>query len=132
VRAHRVAALLLVASTSSGCLVLKKDFDQCVSDAASYKAATDQKQKQDAASIVDLQARLVAAESATQDRDSKLSDLSTSAHNLQAQLDEATAINQQLRGALERLGKDVDKILVDKGTLAKALDDAKARLEELR
>jgi chemotaxis protein MotB len=30
------------------------------------------------------------------------------------------------------LGKDVDKILAERGTLAKALDDAKARLEELR
>ncbi|MGH7295617.1 MAG: OmpA family protein, partial [Polyangiaceae bacterium] len=88
--------------------------------------------KQDAAAILDLQARLSAAESSTQDRDTKLSDLSTAAHNLQAQLDEATAINQQLRGELERLGKDVDKVLADKGTLAKALDDAKARLEELR
>ena len=73
-----------------------------------------------------------AAEATTQDRDSKLSDLSTSSHNLQAQLDEATAINQQLRGELERLGKDVDKVLADAGTLSKALDDAKARLEELR
>jgi len=68
----------------------------------------------------------------TQDRDAKLSDLATSSHNMQAQLDEATAINQQLRGELQRLGKDVDKILADRGTLAKALDDAKARLEELR
>ena len=130
--AHRAVVLLAVALSSSGCLVLKKDYDQCVSDASTFKAAADQKQKADAAVILDLQGRLTAAETATQDRDSKLSDLSTSAHNLQAQLDEATAINQQLRGALERMGKDVDKILVDKGTLTKALDDAKARLEELR
>jgi chemotaxis protein MotB len=126
------AALPLVALTSSGCLVLQKDLDQCNSTAASYRAGAEQKEKQDAATILDLQGRLTAAESATQDRDGRLSDLSTSTHNLQAQLDEATAINQQLRGELERLGKDVDKVLADKGTLAKALDDAKARLEELR
>jgi chemotaxis protein MotB len=47
-------------------------------------------------------------------------------------LDEQTAITQQLRGELQRLGKDVDKVLADKGTLAKALDDARGRLEELR
>ena len=47
-------------------------------------------------------------------------------------LDEATAINQQLRGELQRLGKDVDKMLADRGTLSKALEDAKARLDELR
>src|SRR5450432_3527126 len=42
------------------------------------------------------------------------------------------ALQQQLRGELERLGKDVDKVLADRGTLAKALDDAKSRLDELR
>jgi chemotaxis protein MotB len=137
VRSHRAAALLVASASfaslaSSGCIVLKKDFDQCVADAAGYRAAAEAKQKADAASLLALQERLAAAESATQDRDTKLADLSTSTHNLQAQLDEATAINQQLRGELQRLGKDVDKILADKGTLAKALDDAKARLDELR
>ena len=135
VRSHR-AAVVLVASVaslgSSGCIVLKKDYDQCVSDAAGYRAAAETKQKEDAAAILSLQERLTAAESATQDRDTKLADLSTATHNMQAQLDEATAINQQLRGELQRLGKDVDKILADKGTLSKALDDAKARLDELR
>ncbi|HEY1693691.1 MAG TPA: OmpA family protein [Polyangiaceae bacterium] len=125
-------AVLVLALASSGCLVLQKDLDQCKSDAASFKAAATQKEQQDATVINELQTRINAAESATQDRDSKLSELSTNAHNMQAQLDEATAINQQLRGELERTGKDVDKILADRGTLSKALDDAKARLEELR
>ena len=83
--------------------------------------------------IHDAAAAARAAEATTQERDANLSELSTtSAHNVQAQLDEATAINQQLRGELQRLGKDVDKILAERGTLAKALDDAKARLDELR
>ena len=131
-RAALAAALPLVALTSSGCLVLQKDLDQCTSTAASYRATAEQKAKQDDATILDLQGRLTAAESATQDRDGRLSELSTSSHNLQAQLDEATAINQQLRGELERLGKDVDKVLADRGTLSRALEDAKTRLEELR
>src|SRR5579859_7788382 len=126
------AALVVVALASSGCIVLKRDLDECQAGALAAKAAADAKQRDDAAQLLALQGRLTAAESATQDRDTKLSELSTSAHNLQAQLDEATAINQQLRGELERLGKDVDKVLADRGTLAKALDDAKARLDELR
>jgi chemotaxis protein MotB len=125
-------AFALTALASSGCLVLQKDLDECRADAAGYKAAAEAKQRDSAAQILQLQEHLTAAESATQDRDSKVSELSTSAHNLQAQLDEATAINQQLRGELQRLGKDVDKILAERGTLSKALDDAKARLEELR
>jgi chemotaxis protein MotB len=126
------AALAALALASSGCLVFQKDLDQCRAEAATYRAGAEAKQKDAAAQILQLQERLTAAESATQDRDARLSDLSTSAHNLQAQLDEATAINQQLRGELQRLGKDVDKILAERGTLSKALEDAKARLEELR
>jgi chemotaxis protein MotB len=126
-----VAALALAPLATTGC-VLKKDYDECVTDAAGYRRTAETRQKADADSLLALQERLTAAESATQDREGKLADLSTSTHNLQAHLDEATAINQQLRDELQRLGKDVDKILADRGTLSKALDDAKARLDELR
>jgi len=126
-----VAALATVSLGSSAC-VSQVVYDRAVADAAKAQADADAKQKDAAAQIVTLQQQVAAAEATTQDRDSKLNELSTSSHNLQAQLDEATAINQQLRGELERLGKDVDKVLADRGTLAKALDDAKARLDELR
>jgi chemotaxis protein MotB len=126
--------VVLAAATSfgtAGC-VSQIIYDRAVADAAKAKTDADAKQQDAAAQIAALQQQVAAAEATTQDRDSKLSELSTSSHNLQAQLDEATAINQQLRGELERLGKDVDKILADRGTLSKALDDAKSRLEELR
>jgi len=64
--------------------------------------------------------------------ESDISIADTDRHNLQAALDESTAIGQQLRGELTRLGKDVNKILSDRGTLAAALDNAKSRLAELR
>jgi chemotaxis protein MotB len=126
------ACLLLLAQAPCGCLVSRAQYQECVTDAAKVRTDADAKQKDDAAKIQDLQQRLTAADTATQDRDAKLSDLSTASHNVQAQLDEATAMNQQLRAELSRLGQDVDKILADRGTLAKALDDAKARLDELR
>jgi chemotaxis protein MotB len=47
-------------------------------------------------------------------------------------LDDATALNQQLRRELERQGKDVDQLLSTKGVLATSLEQARARLEELR
>jgi chemotaxis protein MotB len=131
------SSLLLAATVSVGSIaslgcVSKVVYDREVADATKVKADADAKAQADAAQIQTLQQQVSAAEATTQDRDSKLSELSTTSHNLQAQLDEATAINQQLRGELERLGKDVDKILADRGTLSKALDDAKSRLEELR
>jgi chemotaxis protein MotB len=131
VTCFRLALVALAAAAATGC-VPKKDYDQCVANASSARAAAEARQKDDAARLQQLQEQLTAAESATQDRDARLNDLSTASHNLQAQLDEATAINQQLRGELGRLGKDVDKILAERGTLSKALDDAKTRLEELR
>jgi chemotaxis protein MotB len=67
-----------------------------------------------------------------QQRDDKLNDLATTNHNLQQQLDEATAINSKMRAELERLGKNVDQMLAEKGTLSKALSDTKERLDELR
>ena len=53
---HRAAALLVASASlaslaSSGCIVLKKDYDQCVTDAAGYRAAAETKQKEDAAAL---------------------------------------------------------------------------------
>jgi chemotaxis protein MotB len=124
--------LVLLAALGSSACVSKVTFDRSVADAAKAKADADAKQKDDESQILALQQQVAAAEAATQDRDGKLSDLSTEAHNVQAQLDEQTAINQQLRAEFQRLGKDVDKILAERGTLSKALDDARTRLEELR
>ena len=126
---HAVAATVLL---STGCLVSKKDLDQCVADATQAKAAAAAKQSDDDARIADLQKELNITQAAVQARDGRLDEMSTAVHNMQAQLDEATAINQELRAALERMGKDADKLLAERGTLSKALDDAKARLEELR
>jgi flagellar motor protein MotB len=132
VRRPQALPVLLLALASAGCLVTKKDYDACVSDAAKARTDSEAKAREDAGRLQDLGQRLAAAESGTQSRDAQISDLTTAQHNVQAQLDEATAINQQLRTELERLGKDVDKMLAERGTLSNALDDAKTRLDELR
>jgi chemotaxis protein MotB len=131
-------ALLVCACATSIALsacVPKDKYDAALADAqsvhAQFAASVEHEKAQDAA-LAKLQQELTDAESQMQQCAQKLSDLSTSDHNLQAQLDEATAINAKLRGELERLGKNVDGILQEKGTLTKALDDAKARLDELR
>jgi chemotaxis protein MotB len=125
------AATTTWAAASTAC-VSQRHYNECVSDAAKVHAELQSTQKADAAQVAELQRQLSQAQAETQERDAKLSDLSTSDHNHQAQLDEATAINQQLRDELERMGKDVDKMLAERGTMSKALEDAKARLEELR
>jgi chemotaxis protein MotB len=47
-------------------------------------------------------------------------------------LDDAMALNNGLRAELARMGKDVDKLLSTKSTLSSSLDQARARLDELR
>jgi chemotaxis protein MotB len=115
--------------------VPKDRYEAAIADAQSAHAqvtANAERAKERDSEIAKLRQDLADATAQVQDRDQKLNDLSTSDHNLQAQLDEGTAINAKLRAELERLGKNVDGILQEKGTLTKALDDAKARLEELR
>jgi chemotaxis protein MotB len=132
-----LALLALVATPGLGLVacVPKGKFDAAVKDAQDAHtalAASQDHGKADDAEIARLHDALNDAQTQMQDRDQKLSDLTTSDHNVQAQLDESTAINAKLRSELERLGKNVDQMLQEKGTLSKALDDAKARLDELR
>jgi len=129
-----VAALLVPGWALSSC-VPKEKYDAAIANAQTEHAqlvASQDREKADEGQIADLKQQLTDAAAQVQARDEKVSDLSTSGHNLQAQLDEATAINAKLRSELERLGKNVDTILQEKGTLTKALDDARSRLEELR
>ena len=65
-------------------------------------------------------------------RDKTLTAAAASGKDMQTKLDDATAQNAELRQALEKMGKDADKMLGEKGTLSSALAEAKARLEELR
>ncbi len=128
-------SLLALAAATQGACVPKTRYDALVAQNAQAAKAKDEADKRtlaDQAEIARLKTAVEAAEKASGERDVTIADLRTGQHNTQAALDEATAINQQLRGELERLGKDVDKILTDKGRLAKEIADAKARLVELR
>lgn len=121
----------LAPSVLSGC-VSKSRYDAALADADALRQELGQTQKSHADEVAKLKQALDEAANAMQERDDKLQELTVGAHNLQTKLDEATAINQQLRNELERLGRNVDKLLSERGTLASALEDAKARLEELR
>jgi chemotaxis protein MotB len=132
----RLRALVVLApSFALLACVPKTRFDKVAADAQTAHAALAgslEKEKADEEEIARLRRDLDAAQAQAQSCAESLSDLSTSDHNLQAQLDQATAMNANMRSELERLGKNVDQMLHEKGTLSQALDDAKARLEELR
>jgi chemotaxis protein MotB len=121
---------LLVASC-----VPQGKYDQAVKDLDNVRAqqadeARVRRELEDR--IAKLQAALDAAGQALKEGEKHVADLDARAKELQKKLDDATAVEAQLRKELERLGKDANKLLAEKGTLAASLDDAKARLEELR
>jgi len=95
----------------------------CVST-AKYNTAVDDAAKANAA----LAAERAAKDRAAHDLDGARADL-VGCHK---ELDDATAVNQELNAELKRLGTDAEQLLAAKGALATSLDQARARLDELR
>jgi chemotaxis protein MotB len=123
-----VLSLALVLPFGGAACVSKSTYEAAVADAKGAHEEVARKSRD----LDSLTERLDQAEKLAQARDAAIEKLRTDGHNLQQGLDEATAMNQGLRAELTRLGKDVDKILAERGSLSKELADAKARLEELR
>ena len=131
-------AFVAVACLSSACVSTAK-YNAALEDARKAKAEMDQlraeaeqRNQANTSQLDKLNADLQTAQTALQDHDNQLSQSNVASHNLQAKLDESTAISQKLREELQRLGKNVDALLSEKGTMSRSLEDAKLRLEELR
>ncbi|HMI85982.1 MAG TPA: OmpA family protein [Polyangiaceae bacterium] len=136
---NELRALFVTCALLSTACVSTAKYDAALEDARKAKAEIDrlhgesEQQKQaNAAQLDKINADVQAARTALQEHDNQLSQASVQSHNLQAKLDESTAIGQRLREELQRLGKNVDGLLSEKGTMSHALEDAKLRLEELR
>jgi chemotaxis protein MotB len=132
------AAFVTGTLLSTAC-VSKAKYDAALEDASKAKSEMDrmrgESEQQKQANLAQLDrfnVDLQAARTALQDHENQLSQANVQSHNLQAKLDESTAIGQRLREELQRLGKNVDNLLSEKGTMSQALGDAKQRLEELR
>jgi predicted RNase H-like nuclease (RuvC/YqgF family) len=121
----------VVASPPLGACVSKGRFDAAVANCQTAHAALRHERAPKKRSSK-IRQDLDAANARIRAGDQKLSDLSTTDHKLQSELDVRTAINSKLRAELERLGKNVDEMVPEEGTLTRSLDDAKARLDELR
>lgn len=64
--------------------------------------------------------------------DAKRAELQRALDGAQHKLDEATGEEERLRAELGRLDANANSLVAEKGTLASALGDTRARLEELR
>lgn len=131
---HRTHLFLLVAVLSTACVPHDR-YDKAVNDAKTAKdAATQCAADRDKANaeIQRLNEAMKQLQALADERDKALADAQVNTHDLQTKLDDATAVNAELKSALERLGKNADSLLAEKGNLSTALNEAKARLEELR
>ena len=131
---ERTGILAVAALLASGC-VTKGSYDKAVQDAASAHAdaatcATDDASAH--AEVARLNDALTTAKALADQRDHGLATAQANSADLQKKLDDAIAENAQLRNELTRLGKNVDAMLAEKGTMASALAQAKSRLDELR
>jgi chemotaxis protein MotB len=130
----RLLSALTAVPLVVGCVPHER-YDAAVNDAQTARAQLAQcalalsKAQADIGHLNDAIAQL----QALSDQEKKaLADSAGTAKELQTKLDNAIATSAQLKKELERLGKNADALLAEKGGLASALLDAKARLEELR
>lgn len=130
---------ILIAILSLGFLggcISRDEHDQLMNEAAMRMRAAQQAhagQMQVAqGKIVSLESEIQRLQGEITERDKKIEEETRKVATLQAKLDDAMALNQQLTSALEKAGKSVETLVAQKGSLSEALNDTKARLEELR
>ncbi len=128
----RARAILLSFLLVAPACVSKGTYDAALQDAAQAKAAHAKDAASAKAKIELLERDLEDARLVALENDAALAKATATKADVQKMLDEQTAMNQKLRAELEKLGKDVDALLAEKGTLGASLADAKKRLEELR
>jgi chemotaxis protein MotB len=129
---------LIVIGAASACVSQGK-YDRATADAAKARSEalatrTDlqrQLSRRDN-ELEHLQRAMNEAEARCANRVRELETLELAGQNCNQALDAATAMNQQLRSELEKQGKNVDALLSAKGSLASSLQQAQARLAELR
>lgn len=126
-------ALLLgaIVASVSDCMSTGK-YDAAITDAATARASLEAARGQTARLAAEKATaeQTLSNEAAQAKQATDTSRAETAA--CRKELDDSTAIHRELQAELSRLGKNAEQLLAAKGALASSLDQAKARLEELR
>jgi chemotaxis protein MotB len=126
---------LLVAGCLTGCIT-RDEHDFLMNEQHGHMLNMQQQHRLamqgEGKKIVTLEVALTKLQQEITERDRAIEEQNRQLSELQTKLDDSTALNEQLTSALEKAGKSVDKLVSETGTLSKALEDSKARLEELR
>jgi chemotaxis protein MotB len=133
-----LSLVLSLSLAGAGCVSQGK-YDAAVANAAKTRAES-QRQRGEAlnelalerAELARLRRSIADTEKHCGEVAADLDERSAQALSCARALDEATALTQGLKAELERAGKDVNQLLSVKSSLSVALEQARARLDELQ
>lgn len=137
---RRVGAGLLVAALGtagalSGC-VTTDTFNKKVAELNQQRRDDDRAAAEREAKLVarirELEGRVVVFEARLAAKDGELATVTAEREVLRKRLDESTVLVGELKSRLEKLGQNVEKLVSERGHLARVLADANARLEDVR
>lgn len=127
--------LIALAALACGC-VTTSEHEKKVSELENLRAADGKeaavKLQALQAKVDSLEARRTALESQVKDVTAQLAQATEDRDKLRKGLDDSSALVDEFRKRLEKLGQNVEKLTSERGQLAGALDATKERLEELR
>lgn len=129
------AFALLALPLAGGACVRVETYDDAVYQMQAARADAAQKAQQLAMTgqqLMALQAEVARLGREVTARDQRLAELSLGRANDQKKIDDLVALNAELGARLKSLGKGAEALADERGALAKALADTRARLEELR
>ena len=128
---RRVGWALSALMLSSAC-VTQGTFDAKVAQMDKQLRDAGAREKDLGQQITTLKGRVADLERELAETSAKLKTTTGERDTLRRQLDDQTALTSSLKERLEKLGQNVDKLTSERGQLAQGLNEAKARLEELR
>jgi chemotaxis protein MotB len=126
-RAALPAMIACAALASAGC-VTRDRYDEVLVDLQRARAQSADHATR-AASLQNQVAKLGAD---VQARDAKLGELGTAQADLQRKVDDLVLLNAELSQRLKSAGQSVEQLASERGNLSHALDDMRAKLDELK
>lgn len=127
----RTPVLFGVLFLMSGC-VAQRTYDKAVKDAADLREELGEMRKAAERELTRLRTELDQVKEQAEQRDTKLGELSTDKHNLETELEQTSGLNKELRGQIDRMVGDLERIGKERATLAKSLEDTGAKLKALK
>lgn len=115
----------------AGCVSQGK-YDQAVAESDALRAGMQKRDAEHRARVAELERAVRVAAVKQGELEDKLALTGDTSRQYRGELDAQTALNASLRAELERLGKNVDSLLAERGALSTGLADAKRRIDEIR